>query len=104
MMVYPQLGVAPSSGRGWYFAGVAAASAVPVPTPIRRGVWLFGSAPLWGGLGFGCPVPFWGGLGIGYPVLLWSGLWYCYSGPLWDGDRSLGDTSDLFEAAVFLAR
>ena len=104
MMVYPQLGVAPGSGRGWYVAGDAAASAVPVPTPVRGGVWLFGSAPLWGGLGFGCPVPLWGGLGIGYPVSLWGGLWCCYSGPLWVGDRSLGDTSDLLGAGVSLAR
>ena len=103
-MVYSQLGFAPGSGRGCYFGGDAAAFAVPVLTPLRGGVWLFFSAPLWNELGFGCPVPLWGGLGIGYPVPLWGWLWCCYSGPLWDGERSLGDTSDLLGAGVLLSR
>ena len=103
-MVHPQPGVAPGSGRGCYFAGDATASAVPFPTPLRGGAWLFGFASLWGGLGFGSPAPIWGGLGIGYPVPLWGGLWCCYSGPLWDGDRTLGDTPDLLGAGVLLTR
>ena len=115
-MGHSQHGVTPGSGRGWSFVGGATASAVPFPTPLRGGAWLFCSVPLWGDLGFGSPAPLWGGLGIGYPVPLrgglgigypiplWGGLWCRYSCPLWDGDWSLGDTPDLLGAGVLLAR